>query len=40
VSERAVHNEGAVGSKGAKVMAVFIVEKGRPLVQPVVPPEL
>ena len=38
VPERAVHNEGAVGSKPAKVMAVYIVEKGKPLVQPVVPP--
>lgn len=33
VLERAVHNEGAVGHKPAKVMAVYIVEKGKPLVQ-------
>jgi hypothetical protein len=26
--------KGAVGSKPAKVMAVYIVEKGKPLVQP------
>jgi hypothetical protein len=29
----AIHAEGAVGGKPAKVMAVFIVEKGKPLVQ-------
>lgn len=34
VPEGAVHNEGAVGTRPAKVMAVYIVEKGRPLVQP------
>ncbi len=34
VPDRAIHNEGAVGSKPAKVMAVYIVEKGKPLVQP------
>jgi quercetin dioxygenase-like cupin family protein len=38
VPEGAVHNEGAVGSKPAKVMAVYIVEKGKTLVQPAVPP--
>lgn len=32
--DRAIHNEGAAGSKPVKVMAVFIVEKGKPLVQP------
>ena len=37
VSERAVHNEGAVGGKPAKVMAVYIVEKGKALVQPAAP---
>jgi quercetin dioxygenase-like cupin family protein len=31
----AVHNEGAVGTKPAKVIAVYVVEKGKPLVQPV-----
>lgn len=35
VSHSAVHNEGAVGTKPVKVMAVFIVEKGKPMVQPV-----
>ena len=34
VPHSAIHAEGAVGSKAAKVMAVFIVEKGKPLVQP------
>lgn len=34
VSHGAIHNEGAVGSRPAKVMAVYIVEKGKPLVQP------
>jgi quercetin dioxygenase-like cupin family protein len=32
--DRAIHNEGAAGSNPVKVMAVFIVEKGKPLVQP------
>ena len=34
VSHGAINNEAAVGSKPAKVMAVFIVEKGKPMVQP------
>lgn len=34
VSDAAIHNEGAVGDKPAKVMAVYIVEKGKPLVKP------
>jgi quercetin dioxygenase-like cupin family protein len=34
VPHRAIHNEGAVGSKPAKLIAVYIVEKGQPLVQP------
>ena len=34
VPHSAIHAEGAVGSNPAKVMAVFIVEKGKPLVQP------
>ena len=29
------HNEGAPGDKPAKFIAVYIVEKGKPLVQPV-----
>jgi quercetin dioxygenase-like cupin family protein len=33
VPHGAVHNEGAIGSKPAKVMAVYIVEKGKPMVQ-------
>jgi quercetin dioxygenase-like cupin family protein len=34
VSDGAIHNEGAVGTGPAKVMAVYIVEKGKPMVQP------
>lgn len=37
VPERAVHNEGAVGTRPAKVIAVYVIEKGRPLVQPAAP---
>ena len=33
VPDSAIHAEGSVGSKSAKVMAVFLVEKGKPLVQ-------
>jgi quercetin dioxygenase-like cupin family protein len=29
----AIHNEGAAGSKPVKVFAVFVVEKGKPMVQ-------
>ncbi len=32
---KAIHNEGAVGAKPAKLVAVYMVEKGQPLVQPV-----
>lgn len=32
---KAIHNEGAVGAKPAKLIAVYMVEKGQPLVQPV-----
>lgn len=32
---KAIHNEGAVGNKPAKLIAVYVVEKGQPLVQPV-----
>lgn len=35
VPDRAIHNEGAVGSRPAKLIAVYVVEKGKPLVQPV-----
>ena len=31
--DRAIHNEGTT-DKPAKVMAVYVVEKGKPLVQP------
>jgi quercetin dioxygenase-like cupin family protein len=34
VSDGAIHNEGAIGSGPAKLMAVYIVEKGKPMVQP------
>lgn len=34
VPHSAIHAEGAVGINSAKVMVVFIVEKGKPLVQP------
>jgi quercetin dioxygenase-like cupin family protein len=34
VPNGAIHNEGAVGSKPAKLIAVYVVEKGKPLVQP------
>jgi quercetin dioxygenase-like cupin family protein len=30
-----IHNEGAVGDKPAKLIVVYMVEKGQPLVQPV-----
>jgi quercetin dioxygenase-like cupin family protein len=30
----AIHNEGAAGSSPVKVIAVFVVEKGKALVQP------
>lgn len=35
VPNGAVHNEGALGDKPAKFIAVYIVEKGKPMVQPV-----
>ena len=35
--DSAVHNEGAAGSNPVKVMAVFVVEKGKPMVQPATP---
>src|SRR5215204_4310214 len=34
VPHSAIHAEGAIGNNPVKVMAVFIVEKGKPLVQP------
>ena len=35
VPDRAIHNEGAVGSTPARLIAVYVVEKGKPLAQPV-----
>jgi quercetin dioxygenase-like cupin family protein len=35
VLNSAVHNEGAAGSNPTKLIAVYVVEKGKPLVQPV-----
>jgi quercetin dioxygenase-like cupin family protein len=35
VPDGAVHDEGAVGDKPVKLIAVYVVEKGKPLVQPV-----
>ncbi len=35
VPSGAIHNEGAVGSKPAKLIAVYVVEKGKPLVEPI-----
>jgi len=34
----AIHNEGSAGSNPVKVFAVFVVEKGKPLVQAAQPP--
>ena len=31
---KAIHNEGAVGSGPAKLIATYVVEKGQPMVQP------
>ena len=31
----AIHSEGGVGAKPTKLIAVYVVEKGKPLVQPV-----
>ena len=35
IPNKAVHNEGAVGDKPGKLIAVYMVEKGQPLVNPV-----
>ena len=35
VPSQAIHNEGAVGSVPVKLIAVYIVEKGKPLVNPI-----
>ncbi len=34
VPDRAVHNEGAQGSTPAKLTAVYVLEKGKPLASP------
>jgi quercetin dioxygenase-like cupin family protein len=34
VRDSAIHNEGAAGTKPAKLIAIYVVEKGKPLVQP------
>jgi quercetin dioxygenase-like cupin family protein len=35
VPMKAIHNEGALGDKPAKLIAIYVVEKGQPLVNPV-----
>ncbi len=35
VPNQAIHNEGALGSVPAKLIAVYVVEKGKPLVNPI-----
>jgi hypothetical protein len=35
VPNQAIHNEGAVGAVPAKLIAVYVVVKGKPLVSPV-----
>jgi quercetin dioxygenase-like cupin family protein len=35
VPNQAIHNEGAVGAVPAKFIAVYVVEKGKPLVNPI-----
>jgi len=35
VPDKAIHNEGAVGSVPAKLIAVYVVERGKPLVNPI-----
>jgi quercetin dioxygenase-like cupin family protein len=35
IAMKVIHNEGAVGDKPAKLIVVYMVEKGQPLVQPV-----
>jgi quercetin dioxygenase-like cupin family protein len=34
VPDGLIHDEGAVGSKPAKLVAVYVVEKGKPLAEP------
>ena len=35
VPMKAIHNEGSVGAGPAKLIAVYVVEKGQPLVNPI-----
>ncbi len=35
VPSGAIHNEGAVGDRPAKFIGTYVVEKGKPMVQPV-----
>lgn len=35
VPNLAIHNEGAVGTAPTKLIAVYVVEKGKPLVNPI-----
>jgi quercetin dioxygenase-like cupin family protein len=35
VPQGAIHNEGATGDKPVKAIVTYVVEKGKPLVQPV-----
>jgi len=35
LSDRATHNEGATAAGPLNLIAIYIVEKGQPLVQPV-----
>ncbi len=35
VPNLAIHNEGAVGTVPTKLIAVYVVEKGKPLVNPI-----
>jgi quercetin dioxygenase-like cupin family protein len=35
LKDAAIHNEGAVGSTAAKLLVIYTVERGKPLVSPV-----
>jgi quercetin dioxygenase-like cupin family protein len=35
IRDSAIHNEGAVGSVPAKLVVVYVVERGKPMVNPV-----
>ncbi len=34
IKDKAIHNEGATGDKPMKLVAVYMIERGAPLVQP------